>query len=133
MVSINSCSCLCRVNSAMSTSDITLKEAVELLCSNDENGQLYGANFIQHVTFNEESTKTEVGLINTHLVAMRKHTLQTHTLWYLFSHILCVGIILCCFVTNVGEICEKLSVTWEFVSQLSLLLLMFVVSTMLLT
>ncbi|XP_037540057.1 plakophilin-1 [Nematolebias whitei] len=48
------------VNSAMSMSDNTLKEAVELLCSTDENGQLYGANFIQHVTFNEESTKTEV-------------------------------------------------------------------------
>ncbi|XP_072223273.1 plakophilin-1 [Leuresthes tenuis] len=47
-------------NSAMSMSDITLKEAVELLSHSEEHHQRCGATFIQHATFNEDCAKAEV-------------------------------------------------------------------------
>ncbi|XP_070766836.1 plakophilin-1 [Enoplosus armatus] len=48
------------VNSTMSTSDLTLKEAVEFLSHPEENYQLCGASFIHHTTFKEERAKQEV-------------------------------------------------------------------------
>ncbi|XP_041860422.1 plakophilin-1 [Melanotaenia boesemani] len=48
------------VNSGLNMSDLTLKEAVEFLSHPEENYQQCGATFIQHTTFNEDSTKAEV-------------------------------------------------------------------------
>ncbi|XP_061592039.1 plakophilin-1 [Cololabis saira] len=48
------------VNSVVSLSGLTLKEAVEYLSQSGENYQQCGANFIQHTTFNEERAKEEV-------------------------------------------------------------------------
>lgn len=48
------------VNSMVSTSELTLKEAVEFLSNPEENYQQCGATFIQHTTFKEESTKQQV-------------------------------------------------------------------------
>ncbi|XP_071762417.2 plakophilin-1 isoform X1 [Centroberyx gerrardi] len=48
------------VNGALSTSDLTLKEAVEFLSHPEENYQQCGASFIQHSTFKEERPKQEV-------------------------------------------------------------------------
>ncbi|XP_036389818.1 plakophilin-1 [Megalops cyprinoides] len=47
-------------NGAGSIPDITMKEAVEFLSSQQESYQLKGASFIQHSTFNEEKAKQEV-------------------------------------------------------------------------
>ncbi|RVE70617.1 hypothetical protein OJAV_G00066060 [Oryzias javanicus] len=44
----------------MGMADITLKEAVEFLSSPEEIYQHRGASFIQHITFKEPDTKTEV-------------------------------------------------------------------------
>ncbi|XP_075332947.1 plakophilin-1 [Odontesthes bonariensis] len=48
------------VNYAMSMSDITLKEAVDMLSHDEEHQQRCGATVIQHTTFNEDGAKAEV-------------------------------------------------------------------------
>ncbi|XP_023689809.2 plakophilin-1-like [Paramormyrops kingsleyae] len=48
------------VNGSGSGTDMTVKEAVELLSSPDEKLQLCGASFIQHSTFKEDQAKQEV-------------------------------------------------------------------------
>ncbi|KAG7477815.1 hypothetical protein MATL_G00073610 [Megalops atlanticus] len=48
------------VNSEGKTVDITMKEAVEYLSSQDENYQHCGASFIQHSAFKDSSAKQEV-------------------------------------------------------------------------
>ncbi|XP_029912062.1 plakophilin-1 [Myripristis murdjan] len=48
------------VNSSVSMSDLTLKEAVEFLSHSEENYQQCGASFIQHATFKEDRPKQEV-------------------------------------------------------------------------
>ncbi|XP_034552571.1 plakophilin-1 [Notolabrus celidotus] len=48
------------VNSTVTLSDLTLKEAVEFLSHPDENYQQCGATFIQHTTYKEERAKQEV-------------------------------------------------------------------------
>lgn len=48
------------VNSAVTTPDLTLKEALEYLSHPEENYQQCGATFIQHTTFKEELAKQEV-------------------------------------------------------------------------
>ncbi|CAK6951527.1 plakophilin-1 [Scomber scombrus] len=48
------------VNSMVTMSDLTLKEAVEFLSNAEENYQQCGATFIQHTTFKDEHAKQEV-------------------------------------------------------------------------
>ncbi|XP_042348313.1 plakophilin-1 isoform X2 [Plectropomus leopardus] len=48
------------VDSGIKVSDMTLKKAVEFLSHPDENYQQYGATFIHHTTYNEESAKLQV-------------------------------------------------------------------------
>lgn len=57
---LRSCAHYCRVNSGVSISDLTVREAVEYLSHPEENFQQCGATFIQHITFKEERTKEEV-------------------------------------------------------------------------
>ncbi|XP_035761495.1 plakophilin-3 [Neolamprologus brichardi] len=46
--------------SMMNIQDLTLKEAVEFLGSSEERYQQWGATFIQHTTYTDESAKSEV-------------------------------------------------------------------------
>lgn len=46
--------------SVMNNPDLTLKEAVEFLDSSEESYQQWGATFIQHTTYTDESAKSEV-------------------------------------------------------------------------
>ncbi|KAM9855846.1 plakophilin-1 isoform 2-T2 [Aulostomus maculatus] len=48
------------VNTALGTSELNLKEAVDFLSHPEDNFQLCGATFIQHTTFKEEHAKQEV-------------------------------------------------------------------------
>uniref|UniRef100_A0A3Q0S2F8 Plakophilin 1 n=1 Tax=Amphilophus citrinellus TaxID=61819 RepID=A0A3Q0S2F8_AMPCI len=49
-----------RTNATENMPDLTLKEAVEFLSHPDENYQQWGATFIQHTCYSDESAKTEV-------------------------------------------------------------------------
>lgn len=50
----------CRTNATGNMPDLTLKEAVEFLSHSDENYQQWGATFIQHTCYSDETAKSEV-------------------------------------------------------------------------
>lgn len=65
-----------RVNSTGYMQDnITLKEAVEYLLSSNESYQQHGANYIQHVSYSEDSAKAEVGMLHTSCYQKESHTM----------------------------------------------------------
>lgn len=60
-----------RSNGNILNADITMKEAVQFLTSDDENYQNCGASYIQHNTFISDKAKEEV----------------LHVFWTVFSHV----------------------------------------------
>lgn len=72
----------------MNNPDLTLKEAVEFLGSSEESYQQWGATFIQHTTYTDESAKSEVRAgkqkITVHAYCEEKHALCIVQSYYSF-------------------------------------------------